>query len=124
MVVDAKARYKENFCVDGLLYANNPARLNYIKKPAFARGFCEVHDTLQHQLVLGWLMYDEKSGYYCCPECYGKKHPDPVDRKKRLRCWRCWTRRAPGWSIMTIKNRLTAVAVLGKVQLISMQSVN
>ncbi|RAQ29150.1 hypothetical protein DPQ25_06565 [Hydrogeniiclostridium mannosilyticum] len=83
MVVDAKARYKENFCVDGLLYANNPARLNYIKKPAFARGFCEVHDTLQHQLVLGWLMYDEKSGYYCCPECYGKKHPDPVDRKKR-----------------------------------------
>lgn len=82
-VADAKARYKENFCIDGLIYANNPARLNYIKKPPFARGFCEVHDTLKHQLVLCWLMYDEKNGYYCCPDCYGKEFPDPVDRKKR-----------------------------------------
>ena len=37
IVLDAKDRYKENFCVDGLIYANNPARLDYIKKPAFAR---------------------------------------------------------------------------------------
>lgn len=83
IVQDAKNRYKENFCVDGLIYANNPARLNYIKKPPFARGYCEVHEALKRQLVMGWLMYDENSDYYCCPECYGKEHPNPIDRKKR-----------------------------------------
>lgn len=83
IVRDARDRYKDNFCIDGLIYANNPDRLNYIKKPPFARGFCEVHDGLYHQLVLGWTIYDEKSDYYCCPECYGKPHPNPFDRKKR-----------------------------------------
>ena len=80
---DVRARYKDNFCVDGLIYANNPSRLEQIKRPRFARGFCEVHDTLQHQLVLGWLMYDPDNGYYCCPDCYGKIFPSPIDRKKR-----------------------------------------
>ena len=80
---DVRARYKDNFCENGLLLANAPARLDYIRRPRCIRGFCEVHDTLHHQLVLGWNVFDEASGYYCCPACYGKPQAQPFDRGKR-----------------------------------------
>lgn len=83
IVQDVKDRYKENFCIDGLIYVNNPTRLDFIKRPPFVRGYCEAHITVKNALWLGWLMYDKNNGYYCCPDCYGKDLPDPVDRKKR-----------------------------------------
>jgi len=83
IVYDARERYKENFCIDGLLYANNPARLNYVKKPRFIQGYCQVHTRFNKYPIIAWLMYDEDSNSFCCMDCYKKHHPNTQDAKKR-----------------------------------------
>ncbi len=83
MLDEAQQKYRTNFVKDGLLYANNPARLAQIDRPLFTHGFCEAEDVLEHKLKLGWMMYDPACGYYCCPECYGKPHKNIHDRSKQ-----------------------------------------
>jgi len=83
IVQDTKAHYRDNFCIEGRIYVNNPARLDYVKKPPFEWGFCQLSNMGEHGWYWGWLLHDENSDYYCCPECYGKEHPQPFDRKKR-----------------------------------------
>jgi len=71
IIADAKAKYKDNFIVDGKLYANNPLREKMANLPRFRFGFCSMHSENQNTPLITWTERDDK-GRYICPDCRKK----------------------------------------------------
>ena len=71
---DAGRRYGENFLKDGLLIANNPARLAGRQPPRFRHGVCQACGAF------GWTERAE-GGLYACPRCLCGPMPRPAERR-------------------------------------------
>jgi len=83
-VAMAKSKYKSNFMVGDVFYANNPNREKVAGTPRFRFGFCAIHGKDQKTPLITWTERDGK-GRYICPDCRNKVVPEsnPIDPNKR-----------------------------------------
>jgi hypothetical protein len=81
-VMTARQLYKQNFYIDGVLYANNPEREEYAGKPRFRYGFCDGHEINRETLQICWTE-NRGNGYYLCPQCINDTMPEFKNPQKR-----------------------------------------
>ncbi len=66
---EAKNSFRENFIIDGRLYANQPLREKYAVLPRFHFGYCDYCELAHKPAPLTWLERRE-DGLYACPDCF------------------------------------------------------
>lgn len=71
-VAEARALFRENFVRDGIVYVNQPWRMEGLEFPRWQDGVCIRcwYDGSYGRLKT--LEYDPVSGYHVCPDCFGK----------------------------------------------------
>lgn len=75
---NTEERFRENFFIDGILYANNPERTQDSDLPQFRHGVCEL-GTAPGCKSFGWTQKNENNRYLCsvCSANHNMKPANP-----------------------------------------------